>query len=62
MERDPHAPELHTYEYRSLRGTKGEKVFESYVQPGTAAAEHRVFWHPGPLERYITIVAITAYP
>jgi hypothetical protein len=62
MEGDPHAPKLHTYEYRSLQGAKGEKVFESYVETKAVAAAHRVFWHYGPLEEYITILAITAYP
>lgn len=59
MEGDPQAPGLHTYEYRSLKGAKGEKVFESYVETRTAA---RVFWCYGPREGYITILAVVAYP
>lgn len=45
-----------------MKGAKGEKVFESYVETRTGGAAHRVFWHHGPREEYVTILAITAYP
>lgn len=62
MEIDPHDRRLHTYEYRTIKGAKGEKVFESHVETRASAAAHRVFWHHGPLADYIFVVAITAYP
>ena len=62
MEVDPHGPGLYTYEYESLKGAKGEQVFESYVETKTPAAAHRIFWQRGPLDRQITVLAITAYP
>ncbi|MEE8471130.1 MAG: hypothetical protein V3S51_07355, partial [Dehalococcoidia bacterium] len=59
---------LQTYEYSSIRGFKGEKVWEAYVQQNTPAA-YRVFFHYGPdrIETgkqipVITIVAITSHP
>lgn len=62
LEHDPHAAAVHTYEYRSLRGANGEKVYESYVEPPTTAAAHRVFWHHGPKDGYLTILAVTGAP
>lgn len=59
---------LKTHEYRSLTGTKGERVWEAYVQHKTAGA-YRVFFHYGPdrVEKgtripVITIVDITPHP
>ena len=62
MEIDPHDRRLHTYEYRTLKGAKGEKVFESHVETATPAAAHRVFWHDAPLKAHIVVLAIIAYP
>jgi hypothetical protein len=58
---NPHHNSLRTHEYSSIRGFKGEKVFEAYAQNKTPAA-YRVFWHYGPGKDSITIVAITAHP
>ena len=52
---------LNTHEFTSLKGPKGEKVFEAYVQQKTPAA-YRIFWYYGPDRKQITIVAITPHP
>jgi len=62
MELDPHDRRLHTYEYQTMKGAKGEKVFESHVETKAAAAAHRVFWQDGPLANHIIVLAVTAYP
>lgn len=62
MENDPHDRRLHTYEYQTLKGAKGEPVFESHVETRAAGAAHRVFWHHGPLRSHIIVLAVTAYP
>jgi hypothetical protein len=68
LEIDPHHPGLHTHEFISLTGAKGEKVFEAYAQNNTPGA-YRIFWHYGPEEisgkkrtPVITVVAITRHP
>ncbi|MGA3373721.1 MAG: hypothetical protein ABSC48_18390 [Terracidiphilus sp.] len=65
---DPRHPSLHTYEFQSLTGLNGEKIFEAYAQNNTPSA-YRIFWHYGPDEitakkrtPVITIVAITPHP
>ena len=58
---NPRHPGLHTHEYHSLRGPKGEKVFEAYTEQKTPAA-YRVFWYYGPSRGFITIIAITPHP
>lgn len=52
---------LQTHEFTSLKGPKGEKVFEAYAEQLTSAA-YRVFWYYGPAAKQITIVAITPHP
>lgn len=59
---------LKTHKYSSLKGFKGEKVWEAYVQQNTPAA-YRVFFHYGPNRikkgkriPVITIVDITRHP
>ena len=61
-------PSLQTHEFTSLKGRKGERVFEAYVQHRTPGA-YRVFFHYGPDEirgekrtLVITVVAITPHP
>jgi len=61
METNLHHPSLQTHEFESLKGAKGEKVFEAYAENKTPAA-YRIFWHYGPLEKRITILAITPHP
>ena len=54
-------PSLNTHEYTSLKGPRGEKVFEAYAQQQTPAA-YRIFWYYGPDRKQITIAAITPHP
>jgi hypothetical protein len=52
---------LQTHEFDSLKGPKGEKVFESYAQHRTPGA-YRVFWYYGPARGEITIATIIPHP
>jgi hypothetical protein len=61
METNLRHPSLNTHEFTSLKGPKGEKVFEAYAQQKTPAA-YRIFWYYGPDRKQITIVAITPHP
>ena len=61
LEMNPRHPGLECHEFKSLKGSNGEKVWEAYVENRTTAA-WRVFWHYGPGEDVITVVAITAHP
>jgi len=61
METNLRHPSLNTHEYKSLKGAKGEKVFEAYAESRTPAA-YRVFWHYGPGKNEITVLAITPHP
>ena len=61
-------PSLQTHEFTSLKGRKGERVFEAYVQHRTPGA-FPVFFHYGPDEirgekrtLVIAVVAITPHP
>lgn len=58
---DPRHPGLHTHKYKSFKGQNGEDIFQSYVENRTPGA-FRVFWHYGPDESVITIIAITPHP
>ena len=58
---NPRHNSLQTHEYMSLKGPKGEKVFEAYAEQHTPAA-YRVFWYYGPSQGVITILAITPHP
>ncbi|MEK7845967.1 MAG: hypothetical protein AAB257_03285, partial [Nitrospinota bacterium] len=44
---NPRHPGLQTHEFTSLKGPKGEKVFEVYAEQSTPAA-YRIFWYYGP--------------
>lgn len=61
LSQNPRYPGLQTHEFTSLKGPKGEKVFEAYAEQLTPAA-YRVFWYYGPGNKQITIVAITPHP
>ena len=68
LEINPRHPGLHTHEFTSLAGAKGEKVFEAYAQNKTPGA-YRIFWQYGPDEvkngkriSVITVLAITSHP
>ncbi|MFH1776759.1 MAG: type II toxin-antitoxin system RelE/ParE family toxin [Candidatus Omnitrophota bacterium] len=54
---NPKHPSLQTHEYYSVKGPKGEKVFEAYTEQDTPAA-YRIFFYYGPKKGIITIFAI----
>lgn len=58
---DPRHPGLHSHKYTSMHGQNGEEVWDSYVENNVPSA-WRLFWHYGPADRVITIVAITPHP
>jgi hypothetical protein len=69
LEMNPRHPSLQTHEYTSIRGARGEKIFEAYAQNQTPGA-YRIFWHYGPDKvvrgkprvAVVTIIAITSHP
>ena len=61
LSRNPRHPGLSTHEFTTLKGPRGEKVFEAYAEQSTPAA-YRIFWYYGPEENQITVVAITPHP
>jgi len=68
LETNVRHPGLHTHEYQSLRGSKGERVWEAYAQNQIPGA-YRVFFHYGPDEvagrkrrPVLTVIAITPHP
>lgn len=61
METNLRHPSLNTHEFTTLKGSDGQKVFESYAQNHTPGA-YRIFWHYGPQKDQITVVAIIPHP
>lgn len=61
LQNDPRYPALKSHKYSSLHGSKGEDVWDSYVENHTPSA-WRIFWHYGPDDQSITIVAIGPHP
>ena len=61
LETNPRHPGLNTHKFNSLKGPGGEEVFEAYAENRTPAA-YRIFWHYGPGQDVITVVAITPHP
>ena len=61
LELNPRHPGLHTHAFTSLLGANGEKIIEAYAENKTPSA-YRIFWHYGPGEDEITILAITPHP
>lgn len=58
---NPRHKSLKTHEFTSLKGPKGEKIFEAYAEQLTPAA-YRIFWYYGPDKNQITIISITPHP
>ena len=58
---NPRHPGLNSHKFREMTGSRGEEVWESYVENNTPSA-WRVFWHYGPDKALITIISITAHP
>ena len=61
LESNPRHAGLNPHRYRRLDNVHGEKIWESYVENRTPGA-YRLFWHYGPDDGEITIVAITPHP
>ncbi len=61
LEMDPKYPGLNSHRYADYDDVFGEKIWESYVENHTPGA-YRVFWHYGPEDGEITILAITPHP
>ena len=61
LSENPRQKSLRAHEFTSLRGPKGEKIFEAYAEQSTPAA-YRIFWYDGPDKNQITIIAITPHP
>lgn len=61
METNLRHPSLKTHEFTSLLGENREKVYEAYVQHKTPGA-YRIFWHYGPAQGCLTIIAIVPHP
>ncbi|HOV79019.1 MAG TPA: hypothetical protein PK728_02845 [Bacillota bacterium] len=57
---NPRHKSLQTHEFTSLKGPKGEKVFEAYAEQATPAA-YRIFWYYGPEKDQITILAVAKH-
>ena len=58
---NPRHPSLQTHKFTSLKGPRGEEVFEAYAEQNTPAA-YRIFWFYGPEKEQITVVSITFHP
>lgn len=61
LEYNPKHPSLNTHKYSKLKGCNNEEIFEAYAENNTPAA-YRIFWHYGPKEKEITIIAIIPHP
>lgn len=61
LETNPRHPGLNTHKYHSVKGANGEEIFEAYAENKTPAA-YRIFWHYGPGNNVITILAVTPHP
>jgi len=61
LQQDPKHPGLSSHTYTSLSGVNGEAVWDSYVENNTPSA-WRIFWHYGPDDGVITVLAITPHP
>ena len=61
LQHNPRHPSLQTHEFYSLRGPKGEKVFEAYAEQNTPAA-YRIFFYYGPKRGVIAIASIERHP
>ena len=61
LQSNPRHPGLHTHKFYSIEGANGEEIFEAYAENKTPVA-YRIFWHYGPDQKSITIIAITPHP
>ncbi|MBB1250443.1 MULTISPECIES: hypothetical protein [unclassified Rhizobium] len=61
LQTNPRHPGLNTHKFSSLKGPRGEDVFEAYAENNTPGA-YRIFWFYGPSKSEITVFAITPHP
>jgi len=61
LEANPRHPGIRTHKFQSMKGPRGEEVFEAYAEQSTPAA-YRIFWCYGPEKGQITVLAITSHP
>lgn len=61
LQENPKHPSLQTHPYYSIKGPRGEKIFEAYAEQNIPAT-YRIFFYYGPQKREITIFAITSHP
>lgn len=61
LESAPRHPGLNSHRFESCDSVYGQEIWESYVENQTPGA-YRLFWHYGPDEGEITVVAITPHP
>ena len=61
MEKNLRHKSLCTHKYDSLKGPKGEEVFEAYAE-NDAPGAYRIFWYYGPSRGLITILALVPHP
>jgi len=61
LHENPRHKSLQTHQYYSIKGPKGEKIFEAYAEQNTPAA-YRIFFYYGPSKGELTIFAITPHP
>ncbi|MBL0942177.1 MAG: hypothetical protein IBJ00_05590 [Alphaproteobacteria bacterium] len=61
LEVNPRHPSLNTHKYETLSKEFRIEVFEAYAENKTPQA-YRIFWHYGPGEKVITVIAITPHP
>jgi hypothetical protein len=52
---------LKTHKYSSIKGPRGEEIFESYAQNQTPGA-YRIFWYYGPAKGCLSVAAIIPHP
>jgi len=61
IEESPQYPGLHSHLYDAIKGSLGERIWESYVENNTPSA-WRVWWFYGPGDDRITIYSIGPHP
>jgi mRNA-degrading endonuclease RelE of RelBE toxin-antitoxin system len=61
LKNNPKHPGLQSHLYHSLKGPKGEKIFEVYAEQNTPAA-YRIFFYYGPKKGQIIVWAIIKHP
>jgi len=60
LQLNPHHNSLETHEFRSLKGPKGEKVFQAYAQNNTPNAWRILFYYQP--KQVIVVVSIVPHP